>query len=157
VALAMLFNGLQDTKLSEVIDWIATRASRHPATRADRIIVFLASGDYGGLPASYWQAKKTQWDGFLSAINPAHRLIALQNVQFFEPNRTTLLSAYQSGLNEKNTALQNAAFEGLKLVTGAEPRAMLQNFLNAQRPANDGTMHEAFDINVAIQEYLNPP
>lgn len=157
IKLAVLLDGLQDTKLSEVMDWFAARATRAPATRADRIMVFLMSGDFSGLPASYWQTKKAQWDGFLSAKNPAHRLIAIQNVRLFESNRTQLLANYQSGLHEKNTALQNAAFEGLKLMTGTEPRTMLQGFLNEQHAANDGTMPEGFDINAAIQEYLNPP
>ncbi|RYD69653.1 MAG: hypothetical protein EOP84_28055 [Verrucomicrobiaceae bacterium] len=156
VALAILFSSLQDNKFNEVIDWVATRSTRAPSTRADRIIVFLTSGDFSGIPVSYWQAKKGQWNAMMTAKNPAIRLIALRNAHLFEPDRAQLLQNYQSGLHEKNTVLQNAAFEGLKMIAGTEPRTMLQGYLNEQRPANDGTMPVGFDINAEIREYLNP-
>lgn len=138
------------------VQWLVTRSAKAPATRCDKVVLASLPTELNGLSSTFWSESQSSWKAMLPAKNPVYRLIALRNAHFFETDAATLLGDYQSGLNEKNTLLQHAAFEGLKLMGTPAARAALQTFLNQQRPANDGTMPDAFDINAAIREYLNP-
>ena len=156
IALYSVIEQLLADQAIPLIQWLAGRATRSPATRCDKVILASLPNEFTGFTASFWNGSRALWNGMLTAKNPVYRLIALRNARFFEPDRAQLLRDYQSGLHEKNTALENAAFEALQAMTGPAPRTMLQGFLNEHHPANDGTMPESFDINAAIQDYLNP-
>ena len=141
---------------SSLIQWLASRSTAVPATRCDKIILASLPTDFHGFSESFWDASRGFWKLLLTAKNPIYRLIALRNVRSFEPDISLVLLAYKNGLNEYNTLLQNAAFEGLKSIGTAQARELLQSFLNLGKLANDGTMPDAFDINAAVLEYLNP-
>jgi hypothetical protein len=157
IALCAVLEILAENQSTQLIEWLVSRSSRAPATRCDNVIRASLPNEFNGFSAQFWQTSRNHWKAMLTATNPAYRLIAMRNASFFETDAAVLLSNYQSGLNETNTLLQNAAFEGLKRIATPAARAALQTFLNQQRSANDGTMPEGFDINAAIQEYLNPP
>ena len=139
-----------------LVQWLVGRAANAPATRCDKVVLASLPTEFNGFGTAFWNGSRNSWRAMLTAKNPVYRLIALRNVSIFEPDTATQLANYQSGLNETNTLLQNAAFEGLKVIGTPAAKAALQSFLNQHRPANDGTMPDDFDINAAMQEYLTP-
>jgi len=138
----------------DLIPWLAQRSSHIPATRGDKVILASLPEEFLGLSADSWTASKSSWQTMLTARNPVYRLIALRNASHFETEPASLTAIYRTGLGETNTLLQNAAFQGLNRLGTPAARAALQEFLDQNKPANDRTMPDAFDINAAIKEYL---
>lgn len=156
IALYTVIEMLLHDESTSLIQWLVTRSIKAPATRCDKVVLTSLPSEFNGFSGAFWNGSYASWKAMLTAKNPVYRLIALRNVHFFETDSAILLADYQNGLNESNTLLQNAAFEGLKRLGTPAARASLQSFLNLNRPANDGTMSEDFDINATIQQYLNP-
>lgn len=156
IALYIAIENLLHDQSVSLINWLATRATKSPTTRCDKVVLACLPSEFNGFGSEFWNGTHNAWQTMLTAKNPAYRLLALRNARFFETNPTALLAHYQSGLTETNTLLQNAAFEGLMAIGTPAAKVALQSFLNQHWPANDGTMPNDFDINADIQEYLTP-
>jgi len=138
----------------EFVRWLANRSTRIPSTRGDLIVIASLPDKLNGFSSQFWKSSAQQWKVMLTAKNPAYRLLALRNAQFFETDAIALLNDYKNGLQEKNTVLQNASFEELKRVQSSDVRVVLRKFLNDAHVGNDRTMPKHFDINAEIREFL---
>ncbi len=157
ISIYTMIDQLAKDESQALFEWLVSRSTKSPVTRCDKVVLASLPTDFNGFGDTFWTGTQNSWKALLTAKNPVYRLIAMRNLRFFEANADTLLFNYKTGLTERNTLLQHAAFEGLKLIGTPAAKAALQTFLNQHLPANDGSMPDGFDINATIREYLSPP
>jgi len=156
IRLLFVIPQLANAQSVELVDWLVTRGKRLPPTPTD-VIASIALGSCSLDRASndFWNATAPKWRRMLSAKNPVYRLIALQQVRYFEKDQNKAVDSYTRALQEKNTIFQFVAVQELERIGGSEARVAIKKFLDRNPIPDDGTLGFDIDVVVAANEALS--
>jgi hypothetical protein len=141
---------------TKTVQLLKSRSERLPPDSIDLVVFVALQGvSWDRLSGDFWRKTRADWRRMLTAKNPVYRLVALQNISFFETSRRKALSECDSALRENNTIFQFWALQELQRLGGQAAVKSIEAFIGRRPHPNDGTLSLDLDIVSIAKEALD--